>query len=221
MTKKKRPLFRRSSGLAGSFALLFVFFIILGLFSTHGFDRISVSFRSMYEDRLVVGIDVSKLIILVYENRVALENHITTSNKEERQKYESQIVANYHQIDSLIMKVSATYLVPEEKSDLGLFTSNLTTYRDSEQKMLRMSRELDTDSALFMLTHKADELFHNTVRPLERLEKDQQKVGEQLYKESLETANNQKVLAYVIMFAATLSGIIFAFAFTYRKLDQY
>lgn len=221
MTKKKRPLFRRSSGLAGSFALLFVFFIILGLFSTHGFDRISVSFRSMYEDRLVVGIDVSKLIILVYENRVALENHITTSNVAERHRYESQIVANYHQIDSLIMKVSATYLVPEEKSDLGLFTSNLTTYRESEQKMLRMSRELDTDSALFMLTHKADELFHDAVRPLERLEKDQQKVGEQLYKESLETANNQKILAYVIMIAATFSGIIFAFALTYRKLDQY
>ena len=207
--------------MAGSYGLMFVFFIILGLFSTNGFEKILVSFRSMYEDRLVVGIDVSKLIILVYENRVALENHITTNNIEERKKYESQLALNYRTIDSLIMKISATYMVPEEKADLGKFNSTLNTYKAAEQKMLEMSNQMQTDSALYLLTHKADVLFHNTVNPLERLEKDQQKVGEQLYRESLEIAHRQKVIAYVIMIAAVFSGIIFAFALTYKQLDSY
>jgi hypothetical protein len=56
---------------------------------------------------------------------------------------------------------------------------------------------------------------------LERLEKDQQKVGEQLYKESLDIAHRQKVIAYIIMIAAVFSGVIFAFALTYKKLDSY
>jgi hypothetical protein len=207
--------------MAGAFGLMFVFFIILGLFSTNGFEKILVSFRSMYEDRLVVGIDVSKLIILVYENRVALENHITTTNEAERKHYESQIALNYRSIDSIIMKISATYLVPEEKADLGKFNSTLNIYRESEQKMLQMSAQMQTDSALYLLTHKADVLFNNTVKPLERLEKDQQKVGEQLYKESLDIAHRQKVIAYIIMIAAVFSGVIFAFALTYKKLDSY
>lgn len=207
--------------MAGSYGLMFVFFIILGLFSTNGFEKILVSFRSMYEDRLVVGIDVSKLIILVYENRVALENHITTNDIVERKKYESQIALNHRKIDTLIMKISATYMVPEEKADLGKFNSTLNTYKAAEQQMLQMSAQMQADSALHLLTHKADVLFHNTVNPLERLEKDQQKVGEQLYRESLEIAHRQKVIAYVIMIAAVFSGIIFAFALTYKKLDAY
>jgi len=207
--------------MAGSYGLMFVFFIILGLFSTNGFEKILVSFRSMYEDRLVVGIDVSKLIILVYENRVALENHMTTNDIVERKKYESQIALNHRKIDTLIMKISATYMVPEEKADLGKFNSTLNTYKAAEQQMLQMSAQMQADSALHLLTHKADVLFHNTVNPLERLEKDQQKVGEQLYRESLEIAHRQKVIAYVIMIAAVFSGIIFAFALTYKKLDSY
>lgn len=201
--------------------MLFVFFIILGLFSTSGFERISVSFRSMYQDRLIPSLDIGNLILLVYENRVSLENHITTLDEAERHMYEKQLQDNHVAIDSLIRKITNTYLVPEEKADLGLFNSKLSIYRDAEQQMLRLSRELKTDSALRILTHEGDKTFHAAVEPLQKLGKDQQKVGEELYTESQQIARNQKILAYSIMIAAVFTGIVFAFALTFKHLDSY
>lgn len=210
----------RKGRIAGSFALLFVFFIVLGLFSTSGFDRISVSFRSMYEDRLIPSLDIGNLILLVYENRVSLENHITTTDAQERHTYEVQLQQNHRAIDSLIRKITNTYLVPEEKADLGRFNSTLSIYREAEQNMLRMSREMKTDSALKLLTHDGDKLFHASVEPLQKLGKDQQKVGEELYNESQSIAQNQKTLAYSIMIAAVFAGVIFAFALTFKHLEN-
>lgn len=173
----------------------------------------------MYQDRLIPSLDIGNLILLVYENRVSLENHITTRNQDERYFYEYQLQKNHVSIDSLIRKITNTYLVPEEKADLGRFNSTLSIYRDAEQDMLRLSRELKTDSALILLTHQGDRLFHAAVEPLQKLGKDQQKVGEELYHESQAIARNQKILAYVIMIAAVFAGVIFAFALTFKHLE--
>lgn len=209
----------RNERIGGLFLLLFSFFVILGLFSTSGFDRISSSFKSMYEDRLIPSLDISNLVFRVYENRVVLENHITSVDSIERNTYQSQLISNQKSIDSLISHISNTYLVPEEKADLGKFKSALNVYRVEEKSILKLSHEHKVDSALQILTHEGDIMFHAAVVLLRKLGKDQQMVGEQLYNESQAIAKMQKRIAYSIMILATFAGIILAFWLTIKKMD--
>jgi hypothetical protein len=209
----------RNERIGGLFLLLFSFFVILGLFSTSGFDRISSSFKSMYEDRLIPSLDISNLVFRVYENRVVLENHITSIDSIERNNYQSQLINNQKSIDSLISHISNTYLVPEEKADLGKFKSALNIYRVEEKSILKLSHEHKVDSALQILTHEGDIMFHAAVVMLRKLGKDQQMVGEELYIESQAIAKMQKRIAYSIMILATFAGIILAFWLTIKKMD--
>lgn len=210
----------RNERIGALFLLLFSFFIILGLFSTSGFDRISLSFKSMYEDRLIPSLDISNLLYRVYGNRVVLENHITSSDLTERNNFQKQLIENQHSIDSLIFHISNTYLVPKEKANLGKFTSALNTYRIEEKAILKLSNSYQTDSALQILTHRGDELFNEAVTTLRKLGLDQQMVGEELYKESQAIAKMQKRIAYSIMVLAALVGIVLAFWLTIKKMDS-
>lgn len=216
---KKILRLKQRGRIAASFALLFVFFVILGLFSTSGIERITRSFRSMYEDRLIPSMDISEMLALLYENRVSVENHITTRDSIELIQYEQAVYRNHKKLDSLINKLSLTYLVPQEKQDLQQFTAALLKFRELEEKMLLKSRNGQTEEALLELTHSGDVLFHNAIRPLQKLELDQKIVGEQLYVESLEIARIQKITAYSITFAAVIVGLILAFALTFASID--
>jgi hypothetical protein len=209
----------KNTRVGGVFLLLFSLFIILGLFSTSGFDRISESFKSMYEDRLIPSLDIGNLLFRVYENRVILENHITSTDSKERQYYQSQIFRNRYSIDSLVSHIANTYLVPEEKADLGKFKSALQVFRLEESAILKLSNNGNIDSALLVLTHRGDSLFHAAVMPLRLLGKDQQNVGQQLYQESQSIAKMQKRIAYTIMILAAFAGIILAFWLTVKRMD--
>jgi hypothetical protein len=209
----------RNERIAGLFLLMFSFFIILGLFSTSGFDRISASFKSMYEDRLIPSLDISNLVFRVYENRVVLENHITSDDITERNSYQLQLTRNQKSIDSLILHISNTYLVPEEKADLGKFKRALNIYRVEEKSILKLSYEHKADSALQILTHQGDMLFHAAVIMLRKLGKDQQMVGEELYNESQSIAKMQKQIAYSMMILAAFAGITLAFWLTIKKME--
>jgi hypothetical protein len=125
---KKILRLKQRGRIAASFALLFVFFVILGLFSTSGIERITRSFRSMYEDRLIPSMDISEMLALLYENRVSVENHITTRDSIELIQYEQAVYRNHKKLDSLINKLSLTYLVPQEKQDLQQFTAALLIF---------------------------------------------------------------------------------------------
>ena len=67
---KKFLRLKQKARIAGAFGLLFMFFIVLGLYSTQGIESITHSFRSMYEDRLIPEMDVSVAMARLYENRV-------------------------------------------------------------------------------------------------------------------------------------------------------
>jgi hypothetical protein len=216
---KKFIKLKQKTRIAGSFGLLFMFFIVLGLYSTQGIESITHSFRSMYEDRLIPEMDVSVTLARLYENRVNLENHITSTDSSERRMYELKIQKNNRNIDSLIRKIGATYLVPEEKQDLKFFSEALQKYRSEESDMIAKSRLGDTQDALQHLTHEGDIVFQNALKPLTKLSIDQKLVGEELFRESLEIARKQKILAYSITFGAVVTGLILAFALTFASVD--
>jgi hypothetical protein len=209
----------KKTRVGGVFLFLFSLFIILGLFSTSGFDRISKSFESMYEDRLIPSLDIGNLLFRVYENRVILENHITSKDSLERHNYQIQLVKNRYSIDSLVSHIANTYLVPEEKADLGKFKAALQVFRQEESSILKLSNESKVDSALQILTHRGDSLFHSAVMPLRLLGKDQQRVGQQLYEESQSIAKLQKRIAYSIMILAAFAGVVLAFWLTIKRMD--
>jgi hypothetical protein len=173
----------------------------------------------MYEDRLIPSLDIGNLLFRVYENRVILENHITSKDSSERQNYQTQLIKNRFSIDSLVSHIANTYLVPEEKADLGKFKSELQVFRLEESDILKLSNEGKVDSALQILTHKGDSLFHSAVMPLRLLGKDQQYVGQQVDQDSQTIARMQKRIAYSIMILAALSGIILAFWLTIKRMD--
>lgn len=216
---KKFLRLKQKTRIAGTFGLLFMFFIVLGLYSTQGIESITQSFRSMYEDRLIPEMDVSVAMARLYENRVNLENHITSTIEFERKFYESKIQKNNRDIDSLIRKIGATYLVPEEKKDLKLFSEGLQQYRIEETEMIAKSTAGETQEALRHLTHEGDVIFQNALKPLTKLGIDQKMVGEDLFRESLEIARRQKILAYSITFGAVVTGLILAFALTFASVD--
>jgi CHASE3 domain sensor protein len=216
---KKFLKLKQKTRIAGTFGLLFMFFIVLGLYSTQGIESITHSFRSMYEDRLIPEMDVSVAMSRLYENRVNLENHITSTIEVERKFYETKIQRNNRDIDSLIRKIGATYLVPEEKKDLKLFSEALQQYRSEENEMIIKSRAGESQEALRHLTHEGDVIFQNALKPLTKLGIDQKMVGEELFRESLEIARRQKILAYSITFGAVVTGLILAFALTFASVD--
>ncbi len=216
---KKFLRLKQKTRIAGAFGLLFMFFIVLGLYSTQGIESITHSFRSMYEDRLIPEMDVSVAMARLYENRVNLENHITSTIEFERKFYEKKIQKNNRDIDSLIRKIGATYLVPEEKQDLKNFSEGLQSYRIEEIEMIAKSRTGESQEALRHLTHEGDIIFQNALKPLTKLGIDQKNVGEELFRESLEIARKQKILAYSITFGAVVTGLILAFALTFASVD--
>jgi hypothetical protein len=133
--------------------------------------------------------------------------------------YEFKIQRNNRNIDSLIRKIGATYLVPDEKQDLKFFSEALQKYRNEETDMIAKSRLGDTQDALQHLTHEGDIVFQNALKPLTKLSVDQKLVGEELFRESLEIARKQKILAYSITFGAVVTGLILAFALTFASVD--
>lgn len=216
---KKFLRLKQKTRIAGAFGLLFMFFIVLGLYSTQGIESITHSFRSMYEDRLIPEMDVSVAMARLYENRVNLENHITSTIEIEREFYERKIQKNNRDIDSLIRKIGATYLVPEEKDDLKQFSGGLQMYRTEEIEMIAKSRVGESQEALRHLTHEGDVIFQNALKPLTKLGIDQKNVGEELFRESLEIARKQKLLAYSITLGAVITGLVLAFALTFASVD--
>jgi hypothetical protein len=211
---------RKQYRIFGSFAFVFFILILLGLYTTRGIEKITKAFGSMYDDRLIPSMDLTNVLIDVYENRVNLENHISEKSEITKRKIESEIYHNHQAIDSIINNISNTYLVSDEKSLLAEFRKNFKNYKSVELEILKLSNEFLVDSSLQLMSHKGNVIFHEVIKPLQGLEATQKRVGHELYNEALEVAHRIKVVSYSIMIAAVMAAIFLALGLTYLTIDR-
>jgi CHASE3 domain sensor protein len=211
---------RKQYRIFGTFAFVFFILILLGLYTTSGIEKITRSFGSMYADRLVPSMDLANVLIDVYENRVSLENHISEKSIEEKIKIERTVLNNHKAIDSIIANVSNTYLVSDERTLLAEFRANFKNYKNVEKDILNLSNGFMVDSALQLMSHKGNVIFHQVIKPLQGMEMTQKKVGHELYEDSLSVASRVKVVSYSIMIAAVMAAIFLGLGLTYLTIDQ-
>jgi CHASE3 domain sensor protein len=202
------------------FSIVFFLLISIGMVSVSGVSRLSNKFFSMYRDRLEPAMELSYIIERSYQNRLHLEEHVTEMGVESLSQIEYAIYKNNRVIDSLILKYSETYLVPEEIKSLNKYRRNINEYRKLEKETIKLSRERQHQDAMAILTGQSFTLFRSIIEPLERLEEVQLIAGKELYLEAERLALRVNMTIYLAMGIGIVVAIIVATIVSLAYIDR-
>lgn len=195
-----------------SFILVVALMLLMGAIGTIGLNNITVSFRKMYQRRLVPAMDISHIIEKQYQNRFHLEEHISGISIENYTQLENDIRKNNIQVDSIIGHYAdgANILDHQEAVELKQYRVAIRAYRNLESIILELSRNNNKTEATRLFTSQSYPSFQAAIRPMEHLEDDQVAFGKQLYQETEEISNNIRAALYVCIAVALVVAIALA-----------
>jgi methyl-accepting chemotaxis protein len=196
--------------LIGAFAVVLILTVVVGYTGVTSLNNIIPSFQSMYVDRLDPAMDLAKAVDAMYEIRLGVINHYVAGNKNEERKFEEGIVEQDAEIDQIIKKYSATYLVEEEKQQLAEFNTNLADYNQKRSHSVELSASGRKAEALANIKEVAGPAFKKALTNAQNLLAIQGKVGKELYNSSEQTASNAKYMLYVVIGVAIVLGLLLA-----------
>jgi hypothetical protein len=203
-----RPSFRGLSiSILGAYIILFLGSGIL----TTQVNQLTDSLGSMYYDRLIVSKDIFFVQDLLYRNRLLTEEHIYSQRDTHQNLSRAIINSNAGKIDSLIHKISQTFLVDDEKIWMDKFYHRILTHREIEERMLNRSIQGQQEGALEIFNGEGEESFAATLETLNGLEQVQDLVGLQLLKDAQRKANLVRILSQLLLAISLISATFLLF----------
>ncbi|EMR02197.1 MCP four helix bundle domain-containing protein [Cesiribacter andamanensis] len=160
------------------------------LVTTHTLKRLSHSFTSMLNDRLVPSTDLALVQGYCYQNRLYLEDLVYHQKPE---RLLAEISRNNGLIDSTFLGYKKTYLTAEESEHADAFVKALERYRQHELRILsrlqvQLNRAPDAgqaaasgDEAVNLFYGESEAAFANMISELHQLSGIQLLVGKTLY----------------------------------------
>ena len=197
---------QRKIRLAIMLAVMMLFVILFSLLESYNINRITKSFNSIYEDRLIPAADLFAIADEIDNNRNKLFTFLFTDNVSPVE------IGKYFQdsnrtLDSLISKYESTFLIKEETNYLQNLKKNLRIYQRDENILLSAA-EIDKEAAKKLYLKTTVELHNDLEADLRQLIKVQTEVGRQLLAESEKSQASSTLITQLQLVITIILGLI-------------
>jgi hypothetical protein len=197
---------QRKLRLAIMLAVLMLFIIIFSLLESYNITRISRSFNSIYEDRLVPAVDLYSIADHIDSKRNQLFTFLFTDNLS-KTELENFIKKENSQLDKLISKYENTRLVTAETNHLSRLKKNLKDYRRDELLLIKTA-EKNKDAAKDLYLTTTVHLYNDLNKDLMRLTQVQAEVGRELLKDSQNSQSSSGFISQLQFVIAIILGFV-------------
>jgi hypothetical protein len=179
--------------------------LLINLVMSRNVSEIDESVTSIYNDRMVAGQDISKIIEVIYQNQLLVEEHIHAEEVELYDRLERKLAHNHLVADSLISHFKKTVMTAEESQTLKVYEQNNGVYKVLQGQLIALSRRGEKELAYRdFLQHRQDE-FQRVLRPAHQLVAIQAAVGKQIY----HTLHQNLQMAQLLSSLETAIAIVF------------
>ena len=197
---------QRKIRLAIALAIMMLLIILLSLWESYNVNKISKSFRSIYEDRLIPAVDLylisghiqnkrNKLVSFLFTDKISVEeikNVLSLENK---------------QLDTLINKYEKTYLVKAETNHLQNLKKNLKIFERDELLLINASLE-NKEFAKNLYLNTTINFYENIDQDLILLTQVQTQIGKELLAESSKSQSSSSLISQLQIIVAIILGLI-------------
>jgi hypothetical protein len=197
---------QRKIRLAIALAIMMLLIILLSLWESYNVNKISKSFRSIYEDRLIPAVDLylisghiqtkrNKLVSFLFTDKISVEeikNVLSLENK---------------QLDTLINKYEKTYLVKAETNHLQNLKKNLKIFERDELLLINASLE-NKEFARNLYLNTTINFYENIDQDLILLTQVQTQIGKELLAESSKSQSSSSLISQLQIVVAIILGLI-------------
>jgi len=197
---------QRKIRLAIVLAVMMLFIILFSLMESYNVNKISKSFTSIYEDRLIPAVDLYSISGHIHDKRNKLVGFIFTENMNAEDVKKAVSSAN-EELDKLISKYEKTYLVKTETNHLQNLKKNLKLFERDELLLI--------DAALEDKVVARNLYLNNTVKFYDELDKDlieltrvQSEIGKELLAESIKSQASSEFISRIQIIIAIILGIV-------------
>ncbi|MES3018811.1 MAG: MCP four helix bundle domain-containing protein [Bacteroidota bacterium] len=197
---------QRKIRLAIMLAVLMLSIIIFSLLESYNVTRISTSFNSIYEDRLIPAVDLYSIADHIHGKRNQLFTFLFT-DKISQSEIENYLGVENSKLDKLISKYESTYLVKAESNYLNRLKKNLTDYRRDELLLIKTAKE-NKETARNLYLNTTDHLYNDLNKDLMRLTQVQTEVGRELLKESQNSQSSSGFISQLQFVVAIILGLV-------------
>ncbi len=197
---------QRKIRLAIMLAVLMLFIIIFSLMESYNVTRISKSFNSIYEDRLIPAVDLFSIADHIHNKRNQLFTFLFTD------RISSAEIIHYIndenlRLDKLINKYENTHLVKAETNYLVRLKKNLSDHRRDELLLINTAGE-NKETARNLYLNTTVHLYNELTKDLIRLTQVQTQVGRELLRESQISQSSSGLISQLQFVIAIILGLI-------------
>lgn len=186
----------------------------LGAFSVSRFMEMQQMIKTLYDDRLVPAVDLGEIGGHLAGIRIGALRIINEPDIAQQQVILNGARDNEKEIDRLIEKYGATYLVPEEKKVFEEFKPAWKAYNDSRLNTYNWAMQGKVEEAKYNAATDAGPKFKVVKEKMDRLIAIQGEVGLELYKEADEDYLFIRNVTIVVTLIAALAAIAFGLLLT-------
>ncbi|WP_276360350.1 MCP four helix bundle domain-containing protein [Daejeonella sp. H1SJ63] len=197
---------QRKIRLAIVLAVMMLFIILFSMMESYNVNKISKSFSSIYEDRLIPAVDLYSISGHIHDKRNKLVSFIFTENMNAEQVKKSISSAN-NQLDRLISKYEKTYLVKTETNHLQNLKKNLKLFERDEILLINAALE-DKELARKLYLNTTVKFYDELDKDLIELTRVQSEIGKELLAESIKSQASSEFISRLQLIIAIILGII-------------
>jgi hypothetical protein len=197
---------QRKIRLAIALAVMMLLIILLSLWESYNVNKISKSFRSIYEDRLIPAVDLYLISGHIQNKRNKLVSFLFT-DKISVEEIKYVLSSENKQLDTLINKYQKTYLVEAETNHLQNLKKNLKIFERDELLLINASLA-NKEFARNLYLNTTINFYENIDQDLILLTQVQTQIGKELLAESSKSQSSSSLISQLQIVVAIILGLI-------------
>ncbi|WP_226390282.1 MCP four helix bundle domain-containing protein [Penaeicola halotolerans] len=217
MIKKKIAQFGK---IKNALIVVFLLFTVSGLVGINSLSKVSVSFRSIYEDRLVPSNQVALMSQFEYAIKSLIKRQILDGSAELDETEMASIKTYNASIDSLQKLYSNTFLTPAEYEAFKQYKVNKKLFDDVVAKVFSLVQLNEPVQAAQLFESEGYSTFDAMILPLQEIALIQVKVGEELYQSSYDRINNVRRISFITLGIAFTVTLFIALYYTFIHYER-
>jgi hypothetical protein len=197
---------QRKIRLAIALAVLMLLVILFSLLESYNVSRISKSFNSIYEDRLIPAVDLYSISGHIQTKRNKLVSFLF-SDHINSDEIRTVLSSENKQLDTLINKYENTYLVKAETNHLQNLKKNLKIFERDELLLISAAAE-SKEFAINLYLNTTVKLYDEIDKDLIELTRVQSEIGKELLAESVKSQSSSSFISQLQIIVAIILGLI-------------
>ncbi|MDM4766906.1 methyl-accepting chemotaxis protein [Pelomonas sp. SE-A7] len=200
-------------------AVMAIAMLLIGFAGLRGMDFSNAKLKTVYEDRTVALVQLSKIMDAAYQVRVNLLKLARATSAAEAEPLLQRITREDGNYDKNIKAYLATYLTPEEKKLADDFVPAYNAFRETGGKVMAAHKAGDNAGALATM-QAADEQFRTARAALGKLQELQENVAEEEFKGAVAQSESTTKLNIGLIVGGLAIGVLLAFFIIRNLLAQ-